>query len=290
MSDASSSAVVAMANKVRRTAYRATYPPVEGGAVYEKVFVFSSLRQLNKNYRQLTGICSKLENTWLKPEKVNRNFVLQLRSDILAYARKWGNLRVPATLRFSLNLFEKKFNIPVSDFGDDTGIIEGQAYILDRQFWSADVLRSLRDPDTKSDCETGVSTIYKTRLKYGSSGTYVKVVPFISVGEMEDWWKDARVVDASFTGLKLRPPNHLTEESKPAIADRMRKTISTVTAFTNKWGYSRLPGNVRENCHIYQHVLHLTLFEFGKDDGVCEGTPYENVPVAYFGRFNHLRH
>ena len=281
-------AMVAMANKTMRIAYSANHPPVEGGAIYEKVFVFSNAKQQGQNLKELRTICCKLEKAWLEQDKMNRNVVLRLRSDMLVFAHKWGNLMVPANLRYCLHLFERKFDIPVSDFGDDTGVIQGKPFILDRQFWSDDVWRSTRAPDTIADC-LGVSTTYNTKLKYGNSRPYKKIVPFISVGEKDDWFKDAEFVDGCFTTVKLCPTRHLTDNMKATLVSKMTKAVSAVMSFTDKWGRSRLPGNSRENCHIFQHILRDKMFEFGKDYGVYEGTPYENVPPAYFNRFHKFR-
>ena len=283
----------AMANKTVRIAYSANHPPVEGGAVYEKVLVFFNAEQQQQNFKELSTICSNLEKAWLEPDKMNRNLALRLRSDILVFAHKWGNLMVPANLRFCLHLYERKFDIPVSDFGDDTGVIQGKPFVLDQEFWSDDVWRSTRIPDTVDDC-SGVSITYKMKLRYGQYGSskpYGKLVPFISVGEKDDWWKDAKFVDGCFTTVDMMengPPRYLTDELKSRLVTKMKKAVSAVTSFTDKWGCCRLPGNIRENCHIFQYVLGEKMFEFGKDYGVYEGTPYENIPPAYFIRSSYL--
>ena len=286
-----SKAGLAMANKTVRTTVCANHPPVENGAVYEKVFVFSNAKQQRKHYKQLDNICINLHNTWLDPDKQNNSRILQIRSDILVYARKWGNLRVPANVRYCLNLFECKFDIPISDFGDDTGVIQGQPYVLGQHSRSDGVWRSTRIPDTIADC-SGVSTTYNTKLKYGKSKSYKKIVPFISVGERDDWWKDAEFLNECFKYVDMMencPPRFLTDELKSRLVTKMKKAVSAVMSFTDKWGYCRLPGNIRENCHIFQYALGEKMFEFGKDYGVYEGTPYENVPPAYFNRFSCLR-
>ena len=228
------------------------------GALYIKRSVFYSGNERDRFNEDTNNLLNKLTDT-ARSNIVTIEDTRLLVSAVVHYVGAWGYRRVPNTIACVTNYLQSKFQLPVTDFGNDTGVFIPSG-----------------DDAQLSSAVSKVSWLWMYPYDFIHNGKselskkHIKLVPFATKEARDEWIDETN-------NLVGRFDTHAVRVRISDLAETCQ-IMKQCTDYVNKWSKGRVPANIRKYYHLHQHMLgQLPYADFGPDFGISEGQQYEQT-------------